>query len=172
MKAGMTLEARAFAWLRFEKRCPIVLWERSPRYCGRPDVVGVTKDRYLVEIEIKRTVGDFRANADKWHVRTRNLSLPKWPRLFWFAVPRKLVEKVSAELPEYAGLLTADELDAGFLEVVKRPTANTQSRRLSIKEAIRCVECQSNQLWAMIKRDAPEADLGSIETKPMAEVQS
>lgn len=167
----MKLETRAFAWLRFEKRCPIVLWERTPRPCGIPDVLGITKDRYLVEIEIKRTVGDFRANAEKWHVRTRNLHLPKWPRLFWFAVPRKLVEKVSAELPEYAGLLTADELDAGFLEVVKRPTANTQSRRLSIKEAIRCVECQSNQLWAMIKRDAPEADFGKIKLEPNLEVQ-
>jgi hypothetical protein len=73
------------------------------------------------------------------------------------------VEKVSAELPEYAGLLTADELDAGFLEVVKRPTANHESRRLSVKESIRCVELQSNQLWAMIKKDVPETDFGKIE---------
>lgn len=160
----MTLEARAFAWLRFEKRCKVVLWQRSPRQCGIPDVIGVTKDRYLVEIEIKRTIADFRANADKCHVRLRDFHLRSWPRLFWFAVPRNLVEKASKELPPYAGLLTADQFDAGFLELVKRPTANAQSRRLSIKEAVRCVELQSNQLWSLIRKDVPEADFGKIAT--------
>jgi len=138
--------------LRFEKRCPIVLWERTPRPCGIPDVLGITKDRYLVEIEIKRTIGDFRANEDKPHVRSRELILPRWPRLFWFAVPRALVDKVSKELPPYAGLLTADDSDAGTLEVVKAASENKESRRVTLKEAVRAVECQTNQLWSAIKR--------------------
>lgn len=148
----MKLETRAFAWLRFEKRCPIVLWERTPRPCGIPDVLGITKDRYLVEIEIKRSIGDFRVNEHKPHVRSRELILPRWPRLFWFAVPRGLVEKVSAELPLYAGLLTADDSDSGTLEVVKAAQANKDSRRVTLKEAVRAVECQTNQLWSAIKK--------------------
>lgn len=148
----MRLETRAFAWLRFEKRCPIVLWERTPRPCGIPDVLGITKHRYLVEIEIKRTIGDFRVNEDKWHVKNRELILPRWPRLFWFAVPKSLVEKVSKELPPYAGLLTADDSDAGTLDVVKAASPNKQSRRVTLKEAVRAVECQTNQLWAAIKK--------------------
>ena len=58
--------------------------------------------------------------------------------------------------------LTADQFDAGFLELVKRPTANPESRRLSIKESIRCVELQSNQLWSLIRKDVLETDFGKI----------
>lgn len=148
----MRLESRAFAFLRFEKKCPLVLWERTPRPCGIPDVLGITKDRYLVEIEIKRSIGDFRVNEDKWHVKTRESNLRRWPRLYWFAVPRSLVDKVSQELPPYAGLLTADDSDPGTLEVVKAATVNKDSRRLSLKEAVRAVQCQSNQLWSAIKK--------------------
>lgn len=143
----MTLETRAMAWMRYEKRCPLVLHERTPcGLCGRPDVIGVTKARYTVEMEIKRSMADFRANAQKPHVKGRDSLLRFRPRQFWYLVPASLIDAAQAELPEWAGLAT--EAGANWLQVVKPSPVNSQSRRVPVKDAIRWVELQSNQLWA------------------------
>lgn len=57
----MSLELAAARWLRFEKRCMAVLFERTPRAwsCGLPDALGITCSRHMIEIEIKRTLSDF-----------------------------------------------------------------------------------------------------------------
>ncbi len=105
----------ALRWLRFEKACPVALFERSPRFSGgRPDVLGITKTRYLLEIEVKRSFADFRANSKKNHIihreheafklQAERLAL-KWPKQFWFLVPPELVKKVEPWIPDYAGLL-------------------------------------------------------------------
>ncbi|TXH59336.1 MAG: hypothetical protein E6Q97_00135 [Desulfurellales bacterium] len=148
----MSLEVQVMAWLRFEKRCPLVLFERTPRFCvgGRPDVIGVTKDRYLVEVEIKRTLSDFKANQKKRHVLIRHLKLEAWPKQFYFMVPHTLVEKVKPLLPDYAGLLFCPD-GGGYMNVEVAAKLNRASRRLSIIEARRLVELQSNQLWAAVR---------------------
>jgi hypothetical protein len=162
----MTLETRAFYWLRFDKKCPIVLFERSPRiYWGRPDVLGVGKDRFLLEIEIKRSMADFRANQEKTHVANRPRIIRRWPRLYWFLVPKALVAKVIPELPEYAGLLTEGpgtslDYSTPVIEVVRKASANPMSRRLSLKECLRVVELQSNQLLSHV------GSLDKTRTKP------
>lgn len=149
----MNLEALAFAWLRIEKRCPLVLMERTPRlYHGRPDVIGVTESRHLVEIEIKRTMADFRANAEKYHIKHREVFLPHFPRLFWFLVPIEIVPKVERECPIYAGILTPSNSAHPFLHIVKKATPNKDSRRLTVKEVIRTVTLQSNQLLSMVTK--------------------
>ncbi len=78
----MTLEYHALAWLRFEKRCPIVMLERGISYISRPDALGITTARYMVEIEIKRSLADFTKNNDKRIVRLRENCLNLWPRYF------------------------------------------------------------------------------------------
>jgi hypothetical protein len=156
----MDLETRAFHWLRFEKQCPIVLFERSPRiHWGRPDVLGVSKDRFLMEIEVKRSMSDFRANREKIHVANRNHILKRWPRLYWFLVPRGLVDKVTPELPDYAGLLTEPSCLTTFdIELVRKAKPNPDSKRLSIKETVRMVELQSNQMWSHVRNLAAARD--------------
>lgn len=84
------LELLAMRWLRWEKRCIIVLTERSPRAqsCGEPDVLGITKDRYMYEIEVKRTISDFRADSDKPSRKFRDdgWRAPKLPKQFYYLV--------------------------------------------------------------------------------------
>jgi hypothetical protein len=140
------LEVQAADWLRFQKRCQFVLFERNPRYqIGSPDVLGITRNRYLFEIEIKRSLSDFKANAGKRHVVNRENILHLWPKMFWYCVPENLVEKVKPFLPPYAGLLAP----AGYsLCAISQSKTNSASHRLSLSECARLTHCMSNQLWA------------------------
>ena len=142
------LELLALRWLRFEKNCPIAMRERTPRYCtGQPDVLGITKHRYLLEVEIKRSVSDFRANEDKRHVKNRDIYISKWPKQFWFCVPADLADRVMPLLPEYAGLLRAPRDDERpIIHCVKHAPVNQASERLTIKEAAKLAHCMANHI--------------------------
>lgn len=141
------LEFYGARWLWNDKQCPIVINERSPRSwsCGEPDVLGVTKNRYLLEIEVKRSLSDFRANAEKRCIRNREMYLEKQAKNFWFLVPKELVEKVRPILPEWAGLLMMGEY--AVQSVVPAPS-NSKSKRLSPLECAKLVRLQTNQLMA------------------------
>lgn len=147
----MSPELRAFAYLRHIRRCPIVLFERSPRAAGwydRPDVVGVTPARFLIEIEVKRTLSDFRANAKKRHIQERAHHLRRWPKQFYFIVPISIHQRVLAELPEWAGLLAHDSMTQGYAEVIRKAPVNAESRKLTLKEAVALAHLMANQVWA------------------------
>lgn len=80
-----------------------------------PDVMGVTPRRDLIEIEIKRTMGDFRNNSKKFGMQRRKDWEGKayWiPKYFYFLVETKMVDKVLSELPE-------DDLCVGVLSFPK-----------------------------------------------------
>lgn len=142
------MELAAMRWLAFEKRCHAVLFERTPdqRFGYRPDVIGLTRDRYLLEVEIKRTVHDFRANSKKAHIRTRDIQLDRWPRQFWFLVPSDILDQVRPLCPKWAGL--ASLYDGYNLMVVVPAPANPGARRLSTKQLARMFHLLSNQLMA------------------------
>lgn len=138
------IELACLRWLRFENKCVIVLNERTPVYGhGNPDVLGVTEARFLKEIEVKRSMSDFRANALKFHVANREHCLDRWPRQFYYAVPLKLAEKVKQELPPWAGLLTVDETIV-HLEV--NAPINPHAKKLSVQRCVRLAKCMANQI--------------------------
>lgn len=138
-------------WLRWEKRCSVALCERSPRMGigGRPDILGITQNRYLLEIEIKRSLSDFHANNQKLHVRNRHLYLDRWPKNFWFLVPADLAPKVQPYVPEWAGLLRAPTREeVQQLVVLKKSPSNSKSERLSTREMVALAHCMANQCLA------------------------
>ena len=133
----MNMELMVMRWLWIQQRCHYVCEQRCPRYfCGSPDVIGVTRSRYVTEIEIKRSLSDFKADSDKWHRKNRDLYLKQQPRLFYYAVPVDLVEKVKPLLPEWAGLL---KCNPDLIEPVVEVDApvNKLSKRLEIKECVK-----------------------------------
>lgn len=147
----MSPELRAFAYLRHIRRCPIVLFERTPRPCewsDRPDAIGVTPARYLIEIEVKRSLADFRANAKKRHVENRQHCLKRWPKQFYFLTPISIHQRVLAELPEWAGLLAFDNMTQHYVEVIRQAPVNRESRKLTFKEAVSLAHLMANQVWA------------------------
>lgn len=157
----MSLEFEAFSWLKFEKNCPLVIMERSPRewYTGEPDVLGITNNRYMLEIEIKRTLSDFRANMKKRHIVKRcsqeeaiaKTYRCKAPRQFWFLVPPELRDKVLPEVPEWAGLLIATgECVRNSLIVAKKAPTNSDSEKLSLKDCAKLLRNVGNQLYSLM----------------------
>jgi hypothetical protein len=148
----MRLEYLAARWLKWEKQCQLVMYERSP---GQPDVIGVNKNRFLLEVEVKRSMSDFRANQKKLHFLNRfssnvelsDLYTRKAPKQFWFMVPENLVSKIEKELPEFAGLMTADSRTA---VVVKPSPTNHLSEKLTIKECVKLMNCAGNQMISLM----------------------
>lgn len=161
----MNLEIMAMNFLRYEKACPVALFERSPRYgIGEPDVLGITKARYLLEIEIKRSLSDFRANGHKRHMVAlekpelelqREILMPKRPKQFWFLVPCELVKKIEPIVPEYAGLMRGPgKNEVWQVRVVKPAPTNKASLRLTIEEMMRLGHCMANQILSQAHRIA------------------
>lgn len=153
----MNLELMALRWLLYEKRCVFALRERSPRmhFTGRPDALGVTASRYLIEIEIKRSLSDFRADRMKNSRRdtVRESIGNQLPRQFYYLVPTELVAVVEPIVPEWAGLLDSYH---GAIRVAKSAPVNRESRRLSVKECIRFVRMVAN--WAMSEAESRQAE--------------
>jgi len=151
----MTLEFMAMSWLRFEKRCPVALFGRSPRHSnGLPDVMGITRDRYLYEIEIKRSVSDFKANAKKPFHMSRNIAgdTKRHPALFWFLTPAELTEKVLPLVPGWAGLLRGPlPNDVQGVFMVKKAPRNKLSQRLCTRECVQLAHCMANQIYSFAR---------------------
>jgi hypothetical protein len=160
----VNLEILALTWLRFEKSCPVALFERSPRYGhGQPDVLGVTKAGYILEVEVKRSLSDFRANAKKGHIRWRDAleqgpgsltekeyasSLSQFPRQFWFLVPAELVDKVKPMVPKWAGLLSGPTKENYTILSVIPARSNNHATRLTPREMIRLGKAMANQIYS------------------------
>jgi hypothetical protein len=148
---SVTLRAVAASWLRYDRGCAIVTFERGPNYGDRPDVYGVNESRFGLEIEIKVSLSDFK----------RDLGKRKWnyqwisPKFFYFMVPRSLTEKVRSLLPEGAGLLTlakhAVDAYTGLpaLQCEVRPKANPKAKRLKPATAIKMVKNQTGTVCSL-----------------------
>lgn len=147
MNKTWLLRSATIGWLRYNRRCPLVCFERSPlgsSYPYRPDIIGVTRERCVIEVEIKQTLSDFRANAKK-----RVIQLGRCvPRQFYFAVPTAMVERVKPELPEHAGLLTLGLEDAQWGPQIKCVvSAKTRpSPRLSMRQIVEMAMHQTGSL--------------------------
>lgn len=157
----MTLEYAAARFLKWEKNCSLILWERSPRefHCGEPDVLGITNSRYMLEIEIKRNAADFRKNARKKHMANRfgdcehirQVYNCKAPSQFWFLMPRKLALQLEPEIPDWAGLMIPREDHPALLSVIKPAARNKEAEKLTVKECGRLMRLAGNQILALME---------------------
>lgn len=138
-------------WLWLEKNCHYILEQRSPRHhLGNPDVIGVTSARFLIEIEIKRSRSDFKADAAKHCRRNRELFPDHMAKHFYYLMPRKIAEPLLEQMliPEWAGLLTEGETYFGQIAVLKSAPANNASKRLSLKECVKMTRCMTNHMMS------------------------
>lgn len=110
----MDLEYHGLSWLRYEQQCPLA-WEQRNFSLGsrwtRPDLCGITKDRKAIEIEIKRTLADFKADSDKPKIELlkqagRGEYLP-W-KFFYLAEKKLAVQMVPLLTHDIFGVLSLD----------------------------------------------------------------
>lgn len=66
------------------------------------DILSVTKNNYLREVEIKISVSDFKADFKKKHNHEGNI------RQFYYAVPYYVLDDIKDLVPEHAGILVAE----------------------------------------------------------------
>lgn len=69
------------------------------------DILSVTKNYFLREIEIKVSVSDFKADFKKKHNHEGNI------KQFYYAVPYYILDKIKDLVPEQAGILVAEYSD-------------------------------------------------------------
>lgn len=144
----MSLELSAMRWLWLEKKCELVVEERSPRYgIGQPDVLGITKGRHLIEIEIKRSASDFCADFKKPHRLNREMLPDRHPRQFYYLMPKKMAEKLKDKIPAWAGLMQSDWYPV--VEVIKQAPVNESSQRLTVKECSKLLRVVTNYAMSL-----------------------
>jgi hypothetical protein len=149
----LELRAACMSWLRYDKGCPIVVFERGPwAHLGhRPDVMAVTKKRELVEVEIKRTFADFKQDVEKRIWQSRDLFKRGWPSFFHFLVTPDLVTRAEPLLRDGFGLVTIDPAQSTFsglpaIVSVKRATRQKDARDLTTRQLVEMVSHQSGSL--------------------------
>ncbi len=158
-----SLRALGVNWLRYEQGCYLIALERSP-FSSRvkPDILGLTKHRLTIEVEIKISKQDFLHDFKKKH--RQNLTEPKsllmrhvkGPSQLWYLVPRKLGETVLTHAPIYAGVLVPHEtlVDGytGFpqLEILRKAT-RLHTSKLGIKESIIMARDMSGTISSVLR---------------------
>lgn len=86
------------------------------------DVMGITHDDRIIEVEVKISKSDFIADFDKKgkHYQTSN---GNGASQFYYAVPVEMREYARERLPDYAGLLSYYRDQNSFIkQYVKAPT--------------------------------------------------
>lgn len=156
------LLAAGCEYLRYDHGCYLLAWERGPweSYGHRPDLLGVERGRRVIEIEIKRTLADFKNDANKkiWLMRERTKFNRATPFKFYYMVPPDLVEKVIDIVPAGRGLLTlgTKESRGGNAEVIVVSPAkvNRKATLLTLKEMFTMARDQSGTLVSAITKVA------------------
>jgi len=142
------LEQVGINFLLYDKRCDIISMERGLHDgLGRPDILGVTRDRKLIEIEIKVSKSDFNANFDKKIIRLYKNSPKYAPHFFYFLVPAELAPQIKDYYDERHinyGII----IPATFgVESVKKAKLNKDATKLSTKDMIQMVRNQTKTIW-------------------------
>jgi len=75
------------------------------------DMFLIKKSGYAVEVEIKRSVSDFRADFKKGHNhKERNNKITE----FYYAFPESIYEKCKDSVPEHAGIIVCRRYDTAY----------------------------------------------------------
>lgn len=147
----------ALYW-RYKRQAVLIAFERGLSWTHVPDVQIVSKDRRLIEVEIKVSASDFRADAKKhvWSMRDRGLK--PMPYQFYYAMPMDMAEKLKDEVRNDCGLLgvrTATmkwQGHADRVECVRRAPVHKAAGRLSLKQCAQMAKHQTGTLCSMAER--------------------
>lgn len=110
------------------------------------DLVALRRSNYAVEIEIKTSAADIKADLGK-----RKWLYGKWPKNrfceFWFAVPESL--SLHPLIPEHAGVYSVSQNEGGnhVVRVAKKPERNRKARRFTLEERQQLIYLGFRRLW-------------------------
>jgi hypothetical protein len=130
---------------------PNVSWGLGLHEC---DLLVLRASGFAVEIEIKRSLADLKAESKKRHIHTSEKI-----REFWFAVPHQIYDKAVDLVPEKAGILTFERRDfefsdgkvkKGLLVLRRRPAkVNGHARAFTDQERQKLLHLAHMRIWTM-----------------------
>jgi len=147
-------------YFRYNRQCKLITLERSvPRlgwYC--PDILIVNKDRKIIEVEVKISLADFKADAKKRIWKTRDTGKVKMPHQFYYGIPAELEEKIKPIMRKDCGLIRIGDKKewqhyGGAVSVAKTAPVNKESKRLTARELVEMVNHQTGTLCSALKRN-------------------
>ena len=94
------------------------------------DILIVTKNRYLTEVEIKISLSDLKADFKKKHQhKDENI------KNFYYAFPAEMKEKAIELIPEEAGILIVVKKECGIpyrkIECYRKPKINKEAKSIN-----------------------------------------
>ena len=108
------------------------------------DLFIIKPSGYVVEVEIKRSISDLKADFKKKHKHEDE----RIKELF-FAVPDELYEKCKDLIPEDAGILVFYEFENKCYVRLKRAAKKTSGRKLTDMEKMKVMRLGCLRIWSL-----------------------
>ena len=124
---------------------PNVSWGFNIHEC---DLLILTKNRYLYEVEIKISKSDLIKDKEKQH-KHKNDKIRK----LYFAIPKEL-EKDIEHIPEHAGILIVYKAKNGriYCEKLKEANINNNSTPICDDDAYKLARLGALRIWTLKKK--------------------
>lgn len=113
------------------------------------DLFVVSKSGYAAEVEIKVSVADVKRDLKKIHGHTDSRI-----KFLWFALPQEIYEKSIDYIPKYAGIITIEKFEDGYIGVyVKRKPEQSQVfRKLKHEEVSQLQRLMAMRYWTLLNK--------------------
>ena len=114
------------------------------------DLFVLKSSGYAVEVEIKISVSDFRADFKKGHHHES-----RFIREFFYAMPIEIYNMVKDEIPVHAGVITCERnktTGVVFSHLKKSAKANTKSIKLSTEDKLKIGRLAAMRIFSLKKK--------------------
>lgn len=132
---------------------PNVSWGLFP---WEADLIVARKSRYLVEIETKISMADWKADFAKGKFGLREFA--DMVREFWYCAPERLAARwTELPLPEFAGVIAITEDDK--IKILRPAKTRKTARKLTDKEILQIARLGAIKAW---RRHNPNSKANSV----------
>lgn len=122
---------------------PNIYWGMGLLY--EADVVVLRPSDYGIEVEIKVSSSDIKADLKKEHQHDSSLF-----KELWFAVPADLAGH--PDIPEHAGILSiGDKYASGIrrVTVTRKPVRNKYAQKWTVEQRLKLLRLASMRTWSL-----------------------
>lgn len=111
------------------------------------DFLAVRKTGYAVEVEIKRSVADMKAEDKKKHNHESNKIVE-----LYYCFPKDILEQCIPLVPDHAGILYVYKTSRWVVRVERSPLRNKDARKLTDKEINKILRYSNYRIWNFKKK--------------------
>jgi hypothetical protein len=124
---------------------PNVSWGWNLKY--EADLVVLTQNNVVYEVEIKTSVADIKADLKKQHQHDSN----KFRRLY-FAIPLYILDKAVQYIPERAGILSINSRKYCITE--RAAKLNKLAKKIEDHDLIKLLRLSNMRIWTLKEHNA------------------